>query len=154
MGMSTVGITAGASAPEVLVDDVIEALRRLGRWRSRSCRAGRKRSEFRLPPELAKAFDVSYRATPEQQERQPYGASFPQGNADRRIPAQAEALGPRTLSAGVDAGTLVPLQSRVLRCGKIDYPDAILNRRLSVKECLDAVDECGAPMVAIRAASR
>ena len=34
-------------------------------------------------------------------------------------------------------------------CGKIDYPDAILNRRLSVKECLDAVDECGAPMVAI-----
>jgi hopanoid biosynthesis associated radical SAM protein HpnH len=34
-------------------------------------------------------------------------------------------------------------------CGKIDYPDAILNRRLSVQECLDAVDECGAPMVAI-----
>jgi hopanoid biosynthesis associated radical SAM protein HpnH len=34
-------------------------------------------------------------------------------------------------------------------CGKIDYPDAILNRRLSVKECLDAADECGAPMVAI-----
>jgi hopanoid biosynthesis associated radical SAM protein HpnH len=34
-------------------------------------------------------------------------------------------------------------------CGKIDYPDAILNRRLSVKECLDAADECGAPMVAV-----
>jgi hopanoid biosynthesis associated radical SAM protein HpnH len=34
-------------------------------------------------------------------------------------------------------------------CGKIDYPDAILNKRLSVKECLAAVDECGAPMVAI-----
>ena len=34
-------------------------------------------------------------------------------------------------------------------CGKIDYPDAILNQRLSVQECLDAVDECGAPMVAI-----
>jgi hopanoid biosynthesis associated radical SAM protein HpnH len=34
-------------------------------------------------------------------------------------------------------------------CGKIDYPDAILNRRLSVEECLRAVDECGAPMVAI-----
>ena len=34
-------------------------------------------------------------------------------------------------------------------CGKIDYPDAILNRRLSVQECLDEVDECGAPMVAI-----
>ena len=34
-------------------------------------------------------------------------------------------------------------------CGKIDYPDPILNRRLSVKECLDAAEECGAPMVAI-----
>jgi hopanoid biosynthesis associated radical SAM protein HpnH len=34
-------------------------------------------------------------------------------------------------------------------CGKIDYPEAILNQRLSVQECLDAVDECGAPMVAI-----
>ncbi len=34
-------------------------------------------------------------------------------------------------------------------CGKIDYPDAILNRRLTVQECLDAAEECGAPMVAI-----
>src|SRR5258707_13536056 len=34
-------------------------------------------------------------------------------------------------------------------CGKIDYPDPILNRRLSVQECLDAVEECGVPMVAI-----
>ncbi|MGB1547106.1 MAG: adenosyl-hopene transferase HpnH [Alphaproteobacteria bacterium] len=34
-------------------------------------------------------------------------------------------------------------------CGKIDYPDEILNKRLSVKECLDAVDECGAPVISI-----
>src|SRR3984957_13542381 len=34
-------------------------------------------------------------------------------------------------------------------CGKIDYPAEILNQRLSVKECLDAVDECGARVVAI-----
>ena len=34
-------------------------------------------------------------------------------------------------------------------CGKIDFPAPILNRRLSAKECLDAVDECGAPFVAI-----
>ncbi|MGI9437931.1 MAG: adenosyl-hopene transferase HpnH [Geminicoccaceae bacterium] len=34
-------------------------------------------------------------------------------------------------------------------CGKIDYPSAILNRRLSVQECLDSVDECGAPIVSI-----
>ena len=31
-------------------------------------------------------------------------------------------------------------------CGKIDYPTDILKKRLSVKECLDAVDECGAPL--------
>src|SRR3954451_8758047 len=34
-------------------------------------------------------------------------------------------------------------------CGKIDYPDPILNQRLSVEECLKAVDECGAPVVSI-----
>ena len=34
-------------------------------------------------------------------------------------------------------------------CGKIDYPDAILNQRLSVDECLEAVEECGAPVVVL-----
>ena len=34
-------------------------------------------------------------------------------------------------------------------CGKIDYPAPILNQRLSVQEALDAVDECGAPVVSI-----
>ena len=32
-------------------------------------------------------------------------------------------------------------------CGKIDYPDTILNMRLSVKDALEFVDECGAPVV-------
>ncbi len=34
-------------------------------------------------------------------------------------------------------------------CGKIDYPDEILNRRLSVEDCVQAVEECGAPIVSI-----
>ena len=34
-------------------------------------------------------------------------------------------------------------------CGKIDYPAEILNQRLSVAECMEAVDECGAPVVVI-----
>ena len=34
-------------------------------------------------------------------------------------------------------------------CGKIDYPEAILDRRLSVEDCLGAIDECGAPIVSI-----
>ena len=34
-------------------------------------------------------------------------------------------------------------------CGKIDYPEEVLKRRMSVDEALKAVDECGAPMVSI-----
>ncbi len=34
-------------------------------------------------------------------------------------------------------------------CGKIDYPDEILNKRLTPEECFQAVDECGAPVVSI-----
>jgi len=34
-------------------------------------------------------------------------------------------------------------------CGKIDYPDSILNKRLSVDECVGAAEECGAPIVSI-----
>ena len=34
-------------------------------------------------------------------------------------------------------------------CGKIDYPDEILNQRLSVAECMRAIDECGAPVISI-----
>lgn len=34
-------------------------------------------------------------------------------------------------------------------CGKIDYEDKILNQRLSVEDCLQAVDECGAPIVSL-----
>jgi hopanoid biosynthesis associated radical SAM protein HpnH len=34
-------------------------------------------------------------------------------------------------------------------CGKIDYPDEILNQRMTVEECLQAADECGAPIISI-----
>jgi hopanoid biosynthesis associated radical SAM protein HpnH len=34
-------------------------------------------------------------------------------------------------------------------CGKIDYPDDILNQRLSYEDCMAAIDECGAPGVVI-----
>jgi len=50
----TVGITAGASAPEVLVDDVIEALQRIGPL-SISVLPGREETiEFQLPAELTR----------------------------------------------------------------------------------------------------
>jgi len=34
-------------------------------------------------------------------------------------------------------------------CGKIDYPEEILDKRLSVEDCMQAIDECGAPVVSI-----
>jgi hopanoid biosynthesis associated radical SAM protein HpnH len=34
-------------------------------------------------------------------------------------------------------------------CGKIAYPEEILDRRLSGEECFSAVEECGAPVVSI-----
>ena len=34
-------------------------------------------------------------------------------------------------------------------CGKIDYPDEILNQRLSYDDCMAAIDECGAPVISI-----
>ena len=34
-------------------------------------------------------------------------------------------------------------------CGKIEYPDDILRKRLSYDECMKAAEECGAPIVSI-----
>ncbi len=48
----TVGITAGASAPEVLVDDVIDALRRIGPVTVSVVPGREENIEFRLPAEL------------------------------------------------------------------------------------------------------
>jgi 4-hydroxy-3-methylbut-2-enyl diphosphate reductase len=52
-GAKTVGITAGASAPEVLVDDVIKSLRRLGPVDVTVLPGREEKIEFRLPAELA-----------------------------------------------------------------------------------------------------
>jgi len=34
-------------------------------------------------------------------------------------------------------------------CGKIDYPDETLEKMMNVEECIEAVEECGAPVVCI-----
>jgi 4-hydroxy-3-methylbut-2-enyl diphosphate reductase len=51
-GANVVGLTAGASAPEVLVDDVIAALRRLGPTEVTTLPGREERIEFRLPVAL------------------------------------------------------------------------------------------------------
>ncbi len=54
-GKTTIGLTAGASAPEVLVDDVISTLRRLGPLEVSALSGMEERVYFRLPRELADA---------------------------------------------------------------------------------------------------
>ena len=58
--------------------------------------------------------------------------------------------------AGVEKYPLVLMLEPLLRCnlacagcGKIDYVDEILNQRLSYEQCMQAIDDCGAPGVVI-----
>lgn len=57
---------------------------------------------------------------------------------------------------GIDRYPLVLMLEPLFRCnlacpgcGKIDYETDILDKRLSYEECMQAVDECGAPVVSI-----
>ena len=56
-----VGITAGASAPEVLVEDVIAALRRLGEVEVSTLPGREETIEFRLPVELTRERQLGHR---------------------------------------------------------------------------------------------
>jgi 4-hydroxy-3-methylbut-2-enyl diphosphate reductase len=55
VGAKVIGLTAGASAPEVLVEDVIDRLRRLGPVEVSIMDGRQERIEFKLPAELAVA---------------------------------------------------------------------------------------------------
>ncbi|MDN0084204.1 4-hydroxy-3-methylbut-2-enyl diphosphate reductase [Crenobacter sp. SG2305] len=55
-----VGITAGASAPEAMVEDVLAALRRLGPVEVSTMEGREEHAEFRLPAELVDAQPISH----------------------------------------------------------------------------------------------
>jgi len=57
--VATVGLTAGASAPEELIQSVISALRRLGDVEVSTMDGIVENIEFRLPAELRTPADVS-----------------------------------------------------------------------------------------------
>ena len=72
--------------------------------------------------------------------------------------AQIARIGAYTLKQHIKGGKypLVLMLEPLFRCnlacpgcGKIDYPDAILNQRMSYDQCMAAIDECGAPAVSI-----
>jgi 4-hydroxy-3-methylbut-2-enyl diphosphate reductase len=57
--IKSVGVTAGASAPEVLVEGVVNWLRRLGPVEVSTLNGPDETIEFRLPPELAAVSPLS-----------------------------------------------------------------------------------------------
>src|SRR3979490_358262 len=142
-----VGITAGASAPEVLVDDVIEALRRIGPVTVAVLPGREENIEFRLPAELTAGRSTSLPISLERK----IARAIPFFK-EMRIGAyliKQKMLGQKRYPLVLMLEPLFRCNLACVGCGKIDYPDAILNRRMSAQECWDAADECGAPMVAI-----
>jgi 4-hydroxy-3-methylbut-2-enyl diphosphate reductase len=65
-GVGTIGLTAGASAPEELVLDVIRALRQLGEVEVTQMNGIEEDIVFRLPPELRAASDTAENAVEQQ----------------------------------------------------------------------------------------
>jgi 4-hydroxy-3-methylbut-2-en-1-yl diphosphate reductase len=61
-GAKVVGITAGASAPEAMVEHVIDALRRLGEVEVSTMEGREENVEFRLPPELSEELPAAHTA--------------------------------------------------------------------------------------------
>jgi len=54
-GVSTIGITAGASAPEELVDELLEKLKQFGEISLEMVSGVEENIQFKLPPELIEA---------------------------------------------------------------------------------------------------
>ena len=126
---------------------VIAALRRLAPGRGRASSTGVEETlEFGLPRELRDRCTAARRVAQRTSDH---------GLAARR---QLARIGAYTVKQHLKGGKypLVLMLEPLLRCnlacpgcGKIDYPDAILNQRLSYQQCMDAIDECGAPAVSI-----
>ena len=66
-GVKVVGLTAGASAPEVLVEDVIASLRRFGPVEVDALDGRVEAVEFRMPPELSERGGGTIRAVAQEQ---------------------------------------------------------------------------------------
>jgi len=135
-GAQAVGITAGASAPEIMVSDAIDALARIASVEVSTLPGEREQIEFRVPVELLDVNNTSKIGKDEV-------LSIPL--------LQKWAVGSyvvRQHLAGRKRYPLVLMLEPLFRCnlacagcGKIDYPDEILNQRISVKDALEAVDE-------------
>ena len=129
-GVKTVGLTAGASAPEELVLDVIEALRRHGESRSSRWTASTKTSSSACPPNCERR----PRARPSRRQPHKGAASWAflsSGRADRHLYGAPAPQRPQALSAGADARAAVPLQPGLRRLRQ----DRLSRARSSISGC-------------------
>ena len=122
-GIASVGVTAGASAPEMLVQGVLEGLRQFGeidistqdgvaedvRFRFPHSSLTH-RPLFELPDPSAGRFTQRDQEGIDQNDR-----PVEPGAACRCLCRQAAPDRPQALSAGADAGTAIPLQPRLRR---------------------------------------
>ena len=131
-----VGITAGASAPAELVEEVIDRLARADG--SRAIGAARRHRERPLPDAYATRRRRRLRPAPPQTRDEVSPCQF---RCAKRFGSAPTLL--LSTCKGVRRYPLVLMLEPLFRCnlacagcGKIDYPDAILNQRLSVDECV------------------
>jgi 4-hydroxy-3-methylbut-2-enyl diphosphate reductase len=130
--VKVVGLTAGASAPEVLVEDVIDALRRVAPVEVSTLDGIQENVRFRLPIELADE-DTKARVHQARERRamlvkevEASGNTSQASRSDRQLHRPAASFGAKALSARAHAGAAVPLQSclRRLRQDRLSRRDS------------------------------
>ena len=107
---------------------------------------------FRMPSQLTESACRASRRrhlTSAKRRGIPKGGDFaaPKNSRRRAHHGQASSRGQKRYPLVLMLEPLFRCNLACAGCGKIDYPDPILNQRLSVAQCLEAVDECGAPIV-------
>ena len=146
-GVKVVGLTAGASAPEVLVEDVIDALRRIAPVEVSTLDGIEENVRFRLPLELDESDDGACKSSSKR--KSIVGIPFRQVAKIGSYIVRQHLTGRKRYPLVLMLEPLFRCNLACAGCGKIDYPDEILNKRISVEDALHAAEECGAPVVSI-----
>ena len=131
-GARTIGLTAGASAPDVLVQEVLDTLRSLGPLRLSEERTSRRNRPF-CPTDTGALMPIPFR------QNLRIGAHLMRHRLKKT----------KYYPFIVEIEPLFACNLSCPGCGKIQHPTEILRKRLSVEDVLGAVDESGTPMVSI-----
>ena len=132
-GAGTVAVTAGASAPTSLVDDVV-----VGTPRPRARRRRGTRGAAGGPPLHPAEGGAAVVSMP-----------FRQSVRIGRYLAAQRLRGRKRFPLLVELEPLFACNLACAGCGKIQHPADDLRRRMPVEQAVDAMRECGAPMVSI-----